>query len=375
MPQIHFILKASLHEYVFNPFRPEGLSFTDEANGLEIQIKCRGDESDSDFGHRNLELIAKVSRDATERQTNFVETLVVERIVKPDETPLNLPHFLGNDEVIDLNGKIAPGYGPNVDILPRKLRELCVSTGKEMERHAIRFLQLLRWLEKVPGPEKIGYGPDIRGGLYWRTTQENYHAVPRRKRDAFTLLVGEGLKWSDETQRNFTQLWSNTGQQEPLGHQLLREAKNIADQNHRSALLICYSALEIGVKQHISKCAPDASWLAMYSPSPPLFNILRNYLPELHSGKRDFENWSEIKSELNLVYDFTQDRNRLAHRGESIEGSLENYLRITEDLLYAFDVFEGHGWAKKQVSYKFAKLMDWGPIGGGGYLTLHDPEQ
>ena len=60
-----------------------------------------------------------------------------------------------------------------------------------------------------------------------------------------------------------------------------------------------------------------------------------------------------------MVENFTKDRNRLAHRGESIEGSINNYLRITEDLLFAFDVFEGHSWAKTRVSNRFGELLGW----------------
>lgn len=359
--QIHFLLTERLDGYVFNPRRPEGLSFTDAATGVEIQIRASGEEGNFGFGHRNLELRVKISCDATERQIGFVETLLNERIVGPDETPITLPYFIDQKEVVTSDGEIAKGYSPTSDFLPRELQELCISTGKELEKHAVRFVQLLRWLENADGPVKVRDGTDQRFSLYWKTTQEHYHGVPWPKQGPITVMLDDfgGLTWSEEDQQTFAQLWGSGSEQEPLGHQLLREARGIVEHNRRSALLICYSALEVGIKQHISKCAPDAGWLTMYAPTPPLFKMLRDYLPEIHGGKQAFEKWAAIKPELKLITQFVEDRNRLAHRGESITGSLDDYLRITGDLLFAFDVFEGHTWAKTRVSRRFGKLLGW----------------
>ena len=221
------------------------------------------------------------------------------------------------------------------------------------------------------GPVNIRDNRDVRFGLYWKTTQEQYHGVPWPEQEMVIGSSGKGtVTWSDEDKSKFTGLWESKGIQEPLGQQLLREAKNIVEHNSRSALLICYSALEVGIKQHISNCAPDAGWLAMYAPTPPLYKILYDYMPKLHADKPDFKNWVSIKSELKTITGFTEDRNRLAHRGETIHGSLDDYLRITQDLLIAFDVFEGHTWGKTQVSPKFGKLLGWETAAGGMTLMI-----
>ncbi|MEP3892498.1 MAG: hypothetical protein ABJN52_00665 [Litorimonas sp.] len=359
--QIHFLLREYLEGYVFNPHRPEGLSFNDPTSGMEIEVRAGGQKSDVGFGYSNLEFRAKISCDATERQIEFVESLINERVIVPDESSVALPYSLYQKEVVSSDGEIAKGYRPTSDFLPIDLQELCTSIGKELEKHAVRFIKLLRWLEKAEGPVKFRDGRDLLFGLYWKTTQEHYHCVPWPKQGPFSVMINDfgGLTWSNEDQEMFAQLWSTEIEHEPLGHQLLREAKDIAEHNDRSALLICYSALEVGVKQHISKSAPDAGWLAMYAPTPPLFKMLRDYLPEIHGDKPSFENWAAINPELKLITQFVEDRNRLAHRGERISGSLDDYLRITEDLLYAFDVFEGHNWAKTRVSRQFGELMRW----------------
>lgn len=361
--QIHFLLMMNLDDYTFNPHRPEGISFTDSEASIVVEIISRGKEDDYHFGHRNLELRAKCSCDATQDQIEFVESLIVDKIIKPEKTPIRLPYLIRDEEVVTSEGHVKPGYSPTADFLSKDLEELCISAGVNLEKHAIRFIELLRWIEKAGGPVKIRDSRDQRFGLYWKTTQDQYYGVPWPKQGPFNL-TGHGfggLTWSDEDQKIFAEVWKNKYYQEPLGHQLLREARGIAEHNHRSALLICYSALEVGIKQHISKCVPDAGWLAMHAPTPPLFKILRDYLPIIHNGKVDFERWVEIKPELNLVTRFVEDRNRLAHRGDDITGSLDDYLRVTGDLLFTFDVLEGHSWAKNCVSQQFGKLLGWSP--------------
>ncbi|EOO3143671.1 hypothetical protein E9G45_RS25550, partial [Escherichia coli] len=344
--------------------------------GIEIDIAPTGRKDRYDFGHRNLEIRAKSSYNATDDQIKFVDSLILKKIIDPKKTPAALPHHVREEEVISSSGKIKKGYSPTADFLPEDLRDLCLSAGIKLEGFAIRFVELLRWIEKARGPVKIRDTNDHRIGLYWKTTQDKYYSVPWPKRGPINITGDgfEGFTWTDEDQKIFTNIWSNKDIQEPLGHQLLREARGISDHNLRSALLICYSALEVGIKQHISKCAPDAGWLAMYAPTPPLVKILKKYLPIIHGNKEDFKKWSEIKSELNIVAQFVEDRNRLAHQGEGITGSLKEYLRVTGDLLFAFDVFEGHSWAKDCVSKKFGNLLGWSAKRNSISLTIQIPE-
>lgn len=361
---------------MFNPFKPEGLSFTDAQTGLEVEIRGEGSHDDPWDGFKDLKVRAKVSFCATEDQIGFVEKLINDRIVMPDETPVSLPYILKHrGEVVTSHGEIAKGYSPTSEFLPKELQELLISTGNELSEHADRFVKLLRWLSNADGQAEVREEKDSRFGLYWKTTQEEYHHVPMPKQGPFDLGMQAGLQWTDQNQQTFSELWRSDCE-EPLGHQLLREAKGIVEQNPQSALLICYSALEVGTKQHIGTCVPGALWLAVNAPTPPLLKILIDYLPKIHDRNESLNNWSKINSLLKkTIKSFTEDRNRLAHRGEKIAGSLDDYLRLTENLLYAFDVFEGHDWAKDHVSKEFADKLGWEQTGGLHFYVTLSPEQ
>lgn len=358
--QIHFLFQETLDGYVFNPHRPGGLKFLDEKDNVEIWIKSRGKEGDFDYGHGNLEIIAMKSCEATVEQIEFVDLLINDKTVMKERSGLPLPYVVRGEERVSAEGKVAAGYSPTEGFLPADLRSLCLSIGQELEAKAIRFAELLRWQEAATGRERISDRKDPRFSLYWKTDQEVYHGVPWPKQDEIKMRVfSRAFTWTELDQINFSELWQKTDVHEPLGHQLLREAVELSQHSDRSALLTCYSALEVGLKQHISKCAPQVGWLAMKAPTPPLFNIIRDYLPIIHAGKPYIDDWSKVRPELKLLINFTDDRNALAHRGGQITGDLQDYIRITEDLLYSFDVFEGHEWAKSRVSKRFGDLLGW----------------
>jgi hypothetical protein len=77
-----------------------------------------------------------------------------------------------------------------------------------------------------------------------------------------------GISWQDEYEQEFGALWRQDKVEEPLAHELLREAKAALGGSPRGALLMAATALETGVKTHLSRLVPDASWLLSEMPSP-----------------------------------------------------------------------------------------------------------
>ena len=358
--QIHFLLTEHLDGYVFNPALPGGLSFDDPKRDFKILIRSENESGSYYDGHNNLKIRSTVARSASQEQIDFVEALIDGRYLSAHGAIKKLPYILDGRELIDSSGKILNGYSPTWDMLPE---DLC-TLGKEVDRYlrekTIRFVQLLRWQQNAFGPPEILRETQPSPIIYWKTEHENYHLAPLpRQGDRIQLCDASGLHWGQDVHNGFAKLWASEAMREPLGHQLLREAKFIQNQNRRSALLIAYSALEVGLKQHICACVPDASWLAMHSPAPPISKILKDYLPQLHKENSNFQKWGKITNEIKTVRNFTEDRNRLAHRGEPLAGSLQDYLTLTENLLYAFDVLEGREWAKSRVSNNFRNTLGW----------------
>jgi len=69
--------------------------------------------------------------------------------------------------------------------------------------------------------------------------------------------------------------------EQPVGHQLFREAQYLRTTNPRVSILVAVSALEVAVKECISKLVPDSNWLVENLPSPDVRQLINQYLPKL----------------------------------------------------------------------------------------------
>lgn len=368
---LHILLKARLNEYTFNPHRPEGLSFSPPEGNLHLSIRCDGDPIDFDYGHQNLLVEARTSIVVSEDDIAFVNALFGERYLKASGSVNCLPYTHGDDILIDEDGNIAKGYSPRWDMLPHELQESGAKAYSFLLKSAQRFIGLLRWQLDVAGEVDAIDKDERKPIIYWKTTQESYHLAPLPRPVPLTMAASRGFSWGDREQVDFTKAWIADGLIEPLGHQLLREARQMRGGNDRGALLISYAALEVGVKQHISRMVPLASWLAMNSPSPPLNKVLREYLPIFHEGNPKLQYWRNLKELWKLTTEFVEDRNKLAHKGEAPRNSIDEYINLVSDLLYSLDYIEGQEWARAHISQKNQGILGWqGPARPGVNMTV-----
>jgi hypothetical protein len=127
------------------------------------------------------------------------------------------------------------------------------------------------------------------------------------------------------------------------------------------------------VKIHISNIAPITTWLLMELPSPPIFKIIRTYIPQLHKEHGlELPKWGQLAPLFKIVQNFVEYRNKLTHTGPMPEGSIEGlneFLRVVSDLLYIFDVLEGHEWAKENVRFTTCEKLGWQTKGRGRILA------
>jgi hypothetical protein len=152
--------------------------------------------------------------------------------------------------------------------------------------------------------------------------------------------------------------------EEPLGHELLREAKAaMRNGSPRSGLLLAATALEAGVKTHAAKLVPDADWLLAEMPSPPIHKMLRHYLPNLHASRgTGLAEWAKLKPLFKDAEKLAKYRNDLAHAGDmpaNVITALPELMNSVSDLLYVLDALEGHQWAKGCVSHRTSKMLGW----------------
>lgn len=144
----------------------------------------------------------------------------------------------------------------------------------------------------------------------------------------------------------------NNEQTEPLCHELLREAWTQKDTNPRSSLVIGVTALETGVKDLISYLVPEADWFIRSPSSPPIFKILKEYLPSLPDKLKANNTVIRLsKKMLQDVETWNRKRNSLVHgKPEEIKAvELKEFLLLVYDLLYLCDFYRGFDWAYEHI--------------------------
>jgi hypothetical protein len=171
-----------------------------------------------------------------------------------------------------------------------------------------------------------------------------------------------GIQWDEQYKSEIFDLWNMPETVEPLGHALLREAASVSNESPRSSILIMTAALETAVKMHISKLAQDTAWLMEETSSPPIFKILRDYIPLLHTRRgKDMSYWSQLRPLILRIQKLIEVRNKVAHTGRIPAGAdtIYNNLQLVCDFLYILDVLDGMEWAKTRVSAKVGDLLNW----------------
>jgi len=144
-----------------------------------------------------------------------------------------------------------------------------------------------------------------------------------------------------------------SGEQEPVAHQLFREAWELRRWNPRSAVAIGMAAAEIGVKDLIASLVPNSHWLVKEMPSPSVVKILREYLPLLpvrpHFKDKTLKPPAQL---ITLINKGTEYRNDLVHAGDAPPDwlELENILRAVNDVLWICQLYAGEEWAGSYVS-------------------------
>ncbi len=147
--------------------------------------------------------------------------------------------------------------------VPKSLLDFADDVERRLEDAATKALKLLRWYcGSSEGHNPMGASK----GLAYSSDAMHWRKLPRTISANITFGIPE-LMMTAEVATSVADLWRR-GSQQPLAHELFREAAEQQSENPRSCLILGVAAAEVGFKQLVGSLVPDAKWLADNAPSP-----------------------------------------------------------------------------------------------------------
>jgi hypothetical protein len=226
-------------------------------------------------------------------------------------------------------------------------REIVAQVGVDLKEMILHILRLARWRSNSrkggPNPIRSAEFSWSVDGTAWKSVADNLFLKIR-----WDIVPS----WTDET-AEFVRTEVLGELDEPLGHELLREAAANREKSLRSSLVLAVVAAEVGFKQFASKALPDSEWILEKLPSPPLEIMMRAFP------------WSKLGVQINGKVAGIPDsiqrelkkavtlRNQIVHTGVSVnlkEESVDSVFTAVRDLLYVLDALRGQIWAANYMS-------------------------
>ena len=223
------------------------------------------------------------------------------------------------------------------------VREVAAKAAGHMVDFLREFLGVVRWRTSVYGHHEL-----IRcaaGAIEWSSDQTAWTPLAL----GLNAITSSELHAAMCTEPLFRQIadMATKAEVEPIGHELLREAWNLRQSSPRSALMLAVAALEVGVKDFVSRLVPQAEWLCFEVPSPPVVKMLDLYLPTLPVKLRINDKVFIPNEILDTLKVAVLKRNEITHKGRKVRytESLNEILTCVQMTLYFLDYYSGHQWA------------------------------
>jgi len=225
----------------------------------------------------------------------------------------------------------------------------------DMQDHMLRMLRLVRWRANSKArPNQLRRLPDLK----WSFDEVQWQSVHWMAVSFKLLFDSVPARWPPEAEE-FVKKESSGGLDEPLGHELLREAWANREQSPRSSLVLAIAAAEVGFKQFASRTSSDGGW------------VLSNNLLSAHLLKMLTKfPWPALKLQINgkeptipgsiasNLEEGVRLRNLIVHEGiAEMEGKRVNsVLILVGDLLYFLDALRTHqSWPLNHMSHEAKK--------------------
>ncbi|SAL57529.1 hypothetical protein AWB69_06246 [Caballeronia udeis] len=227
--------------------------------------------------------------------------------------------------------------------IPSHFSDFLKRVDRELSTAIAAVTNAYRWRSAIEGPPRALASRGF--GFLWSSDRSFWHPTAPSLNVRMESFSPRGIS---QREREDIERLVDDRTAEPLGHELFREAWAQRNTNPRSSIIVGIVSLEVAVKNLIANLAPDAAWLAVNVPSPPLLRLLTDFLPTLKgrmaSGQIIIPPPEDI---CTAVKNGVSIRNTVAHVGGTppkIE-TLEPILLAIKDLLWLFDFYSGEAWA------------------------------
>ncbi len=233
----------------------------------------------------------------------------------------------------------------DIKFFPQSFQDFRRNISSELNDIVKRTVGIYMWRRGITDGHNLLFNP----GMSFSLDGNKWFGVPGGIRVHF-----RGISFPTPSRRISLSLKQliNNALDKPLGHQLFTEAQSLRDANSRISIVVAMSALEVAVKECISKLNPDSSWLVENVPSPNVRKLINEYIPKLLS-ETDIENIFPLPQTLDKTIQIgVSIRNQVVHLGRQAPSreTIDKVLSAVQDVIWLLDFCSGHDWAIGYVS-------------------------
>ncbi|WP_289022410.1 hypothetical protein [Desulfobacter postgatei] len=232
----------------------------------------------------------------------------------------------------------------HIDYFPQPFKDFIHNVRSELYDVIKRTVGIFMWRCGIPD----GHDPLFNGGMSFSLDGKKWNMVPPGIK--VEVHAASILQTPQRISLSLKKLINNAEDQ-PVGHQLYREAQYLRNTNPRISIVVAISALEVAVKECISKLNPNSNWLVENLPSPDVRKLINEYIPKLLCGTT-LERVLPLPKDLNdTIRKGVQIRNQVAHLGRKAPSreSINEILSAVQEVLWLLDVCSGHNWAIEYI--------------------------
>lgn len=309
------------------------LAYTlNEKNALTVYLRS---PKSTEKGYHVQDAVCFVTADLKikDQAMQFLEEILKNEVSVPIATPKSY-HKLEDGTKVEI---------PALKYYPPPFQDYLKSVRKKLIEPVKSLISILRWRFDLEGPPE----PIRVRGLDWTKNEKVWHPTPMMM--SIDISIKHQFQYP-ELLDQFILDQVNDLKQEPVYHELFREAWLLRHDNSRSSLVIGIAAAEVGIKNLISRVEPKAEWLIENSQSPPIISIIQEYLPIIIPSLQKKSSDLLLKKLTKSIEKGVFARNEIVHKGKSAPSSdsLEDILINIKKLLYVIDYLCGNNWAKEK---------------------------